>query len=118
LLLSITLPTLSPWGTIAYFHFDRDYIAKVFCENRTRPQLNCNGKCYLAQKLKQQQEKKDKETTERVTNSPVANLFVAGISRFRFELETFISKEQIKFFYQLPVYRSPLFGIIRPPQRA
>lgn len=110
------LPTLSPWGTVAYFHINRDYIAKILCENRTRPQLNCNGKCYLAKKLKQQQDKKDKETTERVSNSPVAHLFVAKMLRFQFQSVTFISKEQSGFFYQLPVYRSPLFGILRPPQ--
>ena len=56
LLVAIMLPTLSPWGTIAYFKLNREYIAKVLCENRKRPELHCDGKCYLAKKLKQQQE--------------------------------------------------------------
>ncbi len=116
LLFAIMLPTLSPWGTVAYFNINRNYIARVLCENRDRPQLNCNGKCYLAKKLKQQQDKKDKETTERVSNMPVAHLFHLVMNRFSFLPKTFNAKKQCLFFYHLPVYISPLFGILRPPQ--
>ena len=29
-----------------------DYIATVLCENKDRPYLECNGKCYLEEQLK------------------------------------------------------------------
>jgi hypothetical protein len=34
------------------------------CENKTKPQLKCNGKCQMMKKLKQE-EKKDEENPER-----------------------------------------------------
>lgn len=71
LLFAVLLPTVSQWGTIAYFHANRNYIARVLCQNRDKPQLNCNGQCYLAKQLKKQQDKHDKETTERVQNLPL-----------------------------------------------
>lgn len=117
LLFAIMLPMLSPWGTVAYFNINRAYIARVLCENRDRPQLNCNGKCYLAKKLKQQQEKKDKETTERVDNMPVAQLFFLKLTHFTFQDKPHQAKKKPIFFYQLTTYVSPIFGIIRPPWR-
>jgi hypothetical protein len=34
------------------------------CENKTRPQMHCNGKCQMMKKLKEE-EKKEQSTTER-----------------------------------------------------
>ena len=116
LLFAILLPTLSPWGTVAYFNINRKYIARVLCENRDRPQLNCNGKCYLAKKLKQQQEKKDKETTEQVSNIPVAHLFCISASSFLFLSHGFIQKAKSVYGYLVCIYSSPVYGILRPPQ--
>lgn len=37
---------------------DQDYIVEFFCVNQDKPELDCNGKCYLMQKLEEQNEKK------------------------------------------------------------
>ncbi|WP_149241935.1 hypothetical protein [Dyadobacter sp. 32] len=116
LLFAIMLPTISPWGTVAYFHVNRTYIAKVLCENRDRPKLNCNGKCYLAKKLKQQQEKQDKETTERVANAPIVHLFCLTVSHFLFLPNCFIQKVKPVFGYLICIYNSPVSGLLRPPR--
>lgn len=75
LLVAVLMPIISPWGTIAYYQVNRTYIAGVLCENPDRPQLKCDGQCYLVKKLKAQQDKQDKETNERVHNTPLAQLF-------------------------------------------
>lgn len=116
LLFSIMLPTVSPWGTIAYFHLNRDYIAKVLCENRQRPELKCNGKCYLARKLKEQEDNKDKETTNQVQNLPVLQLFAQPVTAFQFYPDLLHLKEKPGFFYQLTVYLSPASRLLRPPR--
>jgi len=33
------------------FEIRRDYIVANLCENRDRPIMNCNGKCYLAKRI-------------------------------------------------------------------
>ncbi len=43
------------------FEANQNYIAKELCENRNKPELHCNGKCYLMKKLKQAQDKEQKQ---------------------------------------------------------
>ena len=56
-LLAIFLSTLlsMPWLTklaiTADFFAHQDYIAANLCENRDKPELHCDGKCVLMQKL-------------------------------------------------------------------
>lgn len=68
LLFSVAIQPFSREMTIMSFELNRDYIIKNLCENRDRPQLHCDGKCYLAKKLKAGQEQQDSATAERVRN--------------------------------------------------
>lgn len=45
------------------FEIRRDYIVANLCVNRSRPMLNCNGKCYLAKRMAvlEEQEKRQAE---------------------------------------------------------
>lgn len=38
------------WPIVDYIS-NYDYIVTELCQNRARPELNCDGKCYLAQML-------------------------------------------------------------------
>ncbi len=52
---------------VVYLDFElrKDYIIQNLCENRFKPQLNCNGACYLAKKLhKIAEDNATKETKE------------------------------------------------------
>jgi hypothetical protein len=51
------LQTFSQGITILDFYINQSYITKNKCVNRYRPMLHCNGKCQLAQKIKQQEQK-------------------------------------------------------------
>ncbi|WP_199141645.1 hypothetical protein [Pedobacter sp. ASV12] len=50
------------------FEANRTYIAKTLCENRNRPELHCNGKCFLKKKLKEAEEKEKKQERENQKN--------------------------------------------------
>ncbi len=39
-------------GQFSYYAANIDYIIETYCINKERPQLNCDGKCYLAKQLK------------------------------------------------------------------
>ncbi|GAB3886872.1 hypothetical protein [Spirosoma agri] len=116
LLLATLLPTVSQWGTIAYYHANKAYIARVLCENRDKPDLHCNGQCYLAKRLKAQQDKQDKETTERVQNMPVLHLFYAASERFLFAPDWCEQLLTALPVYRFPAYNTPTAGLFRPPQ--
>ncbi len=46
----------------AGFKLNRSYIAKNLCENRSRPWLHCNGKCYFMKKIRQAADNEKKQT--------------------------------------------------------
>ena len=50
--------------TQAYYLIDyqlrQDFIAKTLCINKAKPQLNCNGKCYLAKRIKAAEDQETK----------------------------------------------------------
>ena len=33
------------------FKFNQEYITNVFCVNKDKPELHCDGKCYLKKKI-------------------------------------------------------------------
>ena len=41
-------------GTFGYYALFTDDFVERFCENKERPELNCDGKCYLAKMLLQE----------------------------------------------------------------
>ena len=115
LLIAVLLPMVSPWGTIAYYRANREYIARVLCENRDKPQLHCDGQCYLAKRLKAQQDKQDKETTEHVQNVPTFQLFCADYPAFHFLPVAEIVCQPVGFTYQLVSYSAPRSSVFQPP---
>lgn len=115
LLMATLLPTVSPWGIIAHYQLNKDYIARVLCENRDKPELHCDGKCYLAKRLKAQQDRQDKETTERVQKMPVMQLFCQDNLQFSFPGKV-VSITASAFAYLLPIYTASFTKPLRPPQ--
>lgn len=115
LLIATMLPSISPWGTIAYYQLNKDYIARVLCENRSRPDLHCDGKCYLAKKLKAQQDRQDKETTERVQKIPALQLFWDDVIAFSFAPTVPARQPKPRFAYALGTYGVCLAPPFHPP---
>ena len=109
------LPTFSQWGTIAYYQINKEYITKVLCENRDKPQLHCDGHCFLAKKLKAQQEKEDRQTGERVQNLPNVQLFASPLATFEFLSTPLLPHQQLTFSYHLATYQAPLSITVPPP---
>ncbi|WP_325532624.1 hypothetical protein [Chitinophaga sp.] len=47
----ILLQSFSRGLIVMQFRARQSYIAKELCENRNKPAMHCNGKCYLKKKL-------------------------------------------------------------------
>lgn len=116
LLFATLLPTVSSWGIIAHYNLNRDYIARVLCENRDRPQLHCDGKCFLAKRLKAQQDRQDKETTERVQRLPSMTLFCANHLPFAFEPTATGTAVPVFDARQPGAYRIAPDALFQPPR--
>lgn len=64
--ISISLVFLFAWqlmlkaGVLIWFGANRSYIAAELCENKDKPELECNGQCVLAKRMKAaEQERRD-----------------------------------------------------------
>ncbi|HZX59358.1 MAG TPA: hypothetical protein VFE54_11555, partial [Mucilaginibacter sp.] len=69
LIFSVLTVNYSRLFVYAGFKLNRSYIAANLCENRNKPLMHCNGKCYLMKKLKQAEEKEKSTERENLKNS-------------------------------------------------
>ncbi|MEO8110333.1 MAG: hypothetical protein ABI594_09880 [Ginsengibacter sp.] len=51
LLLLLSWQMVYKAGYIVYWKLDQSILASKYCENKAKPQLHCNGKCYLQKQL-------------------------------------------------------------------
>ncbi|MCR8558968.1 hypothetical protein KXD93_15025 [Mucilaginibacter sp. BJC16-A38] len=64
LIFSTLSVNFSRYFVYAGFELNRNYIASTLCENRDKPWLHCNGKCYFIKKIKQAQENERREAAK------------------------------------------------------
>jgi len=76
LLLALLSSILSKLFVYAEFKSNQAYIAATLCENRDRPELNCQGKCYLMKKLKEAEDKEKKQENQAQKKASVDLFFV------------------------------------------
>lgn len=68
LLLSLSFQSLVKLGVVAWYEINKQYVATVLCENKAKPQMKCNGKCYLKKQLAKAEEKSDSKSKNRQHN--------------------------------------------------
>jgi len=68
LIIAIVSCSFSRFFLYAGYELNKNYIAAKLCENRNKPWLHCNGKCYLMKKIKQAEEKQNASERETQKN--------------------------------------------------
>ena len=112
LILSLLSANLSRYFVYVGFEFNKNYIAATLCENRDKPVLQCNGKCYLSKQLKREADNEKKQERE----SKKSAFHDASITE-RFELYiafSFVQKSAVpELPFVLPVHSVSIF---QPPK--
>jgi hypothetical protein len=96
------------------FQMNQRYIATTLCENRDKPWLHCNGRCYLMKKIKAAEDKEKSEERQTQKNL-VQQTFCSSINNVVF------SSRLLQIFPQTFKSMSPRYvplGLLRPPQYA
>lgn len=75
LLMAYSVALLRPYLPFLEYQINLEYYQEVLCENRDRPKLNCDGKCYLAKQLQEAAESALPEAPQ-TPDSPVAEDFL------------------------------------------
>ncbi len=99
------------------FELRKEYIIKYHCENRNRPELHCDGKCYLAKKLKAAQESQEKEASQRLLTQVLELADQLSHWQFNFEAPSFESLlVKSPLFYHRFFPSAEALSLFRPPR--
>lgn len=104
-----------------HFYMNQAEITRLECENKNRPEMHCNGKCYLAkQLLKAENELKDRNLqkdkslslmkiseTDCMSTPKITRIFLSHT------IET--KEEKREFYYQFSIQIFNLNSAFHPP---
>lgn len=107
-------------GYNVWFYKNQVELAEQYCENKAKPEMHCNGKCYLAKKLqKLEQEKEEKKPVPRIPYKLKSTECVfSDLNYYSASTSSYLSPiSQTQFFkYAVQVTTSHISGVFHPPQ--
>jgi len=96
----ILVLTIRPVLPLIDYAVNYEYISEKLCENKDKPQLLCNGKCYLVKEMAKTSENTPKQSNLKIS-SGFTDAFVADqIFKFDFSTEYFTEKDKPSPFYK------------------
>ena len=111
LLIGIVTNCFNQWLLFSSFTLNKSYIASVLCTNLDKPELHCEGKCFLDIKLKEleQKNKKDQENLKRTveTIAPIYSNILAPIFEITIKIEIPPYLQQKPFGNAVSVFHPP-----------
>jgi len=116
LMLSTLLANFSRLAISVGFDLNRKYIADHLCENRSRPWMHCDGKCYFIKKIRQAEENERRQGTKDSLDQ-LEITFFQSVLEFRFENPSSAVQLQVTFTDYRYWYSNPsIKGIFKPPR--
>ena len=118
LLIAITLSILVLFNTLrvsityAYYKIDPIGFIEKLCENKDKPELQCNGKCHL--KKVAEHSPNDSKAPEKVVNFKEILLFISNKEQFSFEMNC--TQEKDSFIYKNLYVFYNCFNLDHPPE--
>lgn len=114
LLFGILSNCFSYWALSASYTLNKSYISTVLCTNKDKPELHCEGKCFMDIKLKEleQKNKHQQENLKRVieTVAPAYTSLLGPLFEVTFELDA------PHYLLQYPIAK--IISIFQPPKIA
>lgn len=101
-------------GVVCWYELNKDYVSTVLCVNKDKPQMHCNGKCYLKKQLKKTEDRSSKSTGSKSEKYALVYFIV---QEFSFELRQPIrfAQNYISHYNDFTPH-NPIVSIFRPPQ--
>lgn len=96
------------------YKYDSDTFIAMFCENKYRPQMKCDGKCKLAKMQKEQNEKEAADTLKQMQTETVSDTPVSSISIDNNELFSLCKNKQGIYYDQSYSYLYTA-ELVKPP---
>lgn len=114
---SLIMLTKPMWPVVEYV-VNYDYIANVLCENKGKPEMQCNGKCHLSKELAKEMGNEDKNPfSGKASKIEIPQIIISErISEFQFSFDTEIANSEEDGYK--PLFHSSIFitKILQPPR--
>ena len=100
------------------YELRKDYIIKNYCVNKSRPEMHCDGKCYLAKQI----QKAEQEDEKQATNNFISKLLSLEVVQKKplfsnyFPAKSFREKSIQNFQYKNRISHLHAFSFFHPPQ--
>lgn len=59
----LTLQSFSPLVIFSAYYANKSFVAGVLCENKNKPRLHCDGKCFLSKQLQKAEKEEHSQNT-------------------------------------------------------
>ena len=117
LLMLISIKTILVPVVYLDFELRKDFIIKNLCENRFKPQLKCNGQCYLAKKLyKIAEDNATKETQKKgASMKKILEEVFETTPLFSYDLMVKNLSTKSIYSFQLAHFQSVASSLLHPP---
>lgn len=116
LLLVFTLQTFYASGFTVWFYANRKAIASEHCINKNRPELKCDGKCFLSMKMKEAGQHQDENAPLQVKQLLEGSPYT--LLNCYFSLETPESSIEHQTVYTIRYNYLHSASLFRPPLSA
>ena len=105
-----------PVVPIIEYYANYDYIATVLCENKDKPYLECNGKCYLEKQIKKNNhENHDHKST--IPQIDFEKYPVSPLGQFSYNFKNIKSEHLTQFFGNSHISSDYYTSILKPPPK-
>ena len=104
-------------GMVINYMINQEAITDLFCVNKDKPQLQCNGQCHLMKELKKAETPVDNPSEDsKFASFKLSEFVVDQFPTIEFHTFTPILEHQSKLISSQPIQVSS--GIFHPPKKA
>ncbi len=110
------LAMVKPIMPLLEYYANYDYIAAVLCENRDKPVLECNGKCYLQSQIEKNDFKSSQEHNSSVPLISLDDYPISPLHSFAYKI---LDKDNNKINGEIRhnlTSQECHFFLLKPPQ--
>ncbi|MCW8981659.1 MAG: hypothetical protein OQJ83_09755 [Altibacter sp.] len=115
---TVLLILTKPLWPVAEYVMNYDFIVERLCENRDKPQLECNGKCYLSKQISKETEDSQQNPFGKSQSKDLLQqwVYLEAVPVFHFSNSLFTIKKSIDFAEQKSDSNHYGFVIPKPPE--
>ncbi len=99
--------------TLLNFYWNQDAITAKFCVNKNKPKMHCNGKCFLAKQIKEQEKREAANAIMELSKIEVVSSRAYFSILLTPQYNTITAQESI--YVNNPLYKPYHASVFKPP---